>query len=128
MGLPNQTQFYFESYIDFLRNQIELLLIFFGSYIDFLSNLHLIMTTWLLQAIVLPPLSLKSKDLKSKPQLELKRKKNNKNRTICDKRKRWRYPFDRPLENLLYRVGRCPPNVGVRLTDFKDTHVLWRNI
>ena len=75
MGLPNQTQFYFESYIDFLRSQTDLLLIFFGSYIDFPSNLHLIMTAWLLQAVGLPTLSLKPKDFKSKPQFELKRKK-----------------------------------------------------
>ena len=130
MGLPNQTQFYFESYIDFLRSQTDLLLSFFGSYIDFPSNLHLIMTAWLLQAVVLLPLSLKPKDLKSKLQFELKRKKKkkNKNRTICDKRKRWRYPFDRPPENILYRVGRCLPNVGVRLTDLEDTHELWRII
>ena len=87
------------------------------------------MTVWLLQAVVLPPLSLKPKDLKSKLQFELKRKKKkNKNRTICDKRKRWRYPFDRPPENILYRVGRCLPNVGVRLTDLEDTHELWRII
>ena len=86
------------------------------------------MTNWLLQAVVLPLLSIKPKDLKSKPQFELKKKKNNKNRTICNKRRRWRYPFDRPPENILYRVGRCLPNVGVRLTDLKDTHVLWRNI
>ena len=44
------------------------------------------------------------------------------------KRKRRRYPFDRPPENILYRVGRCLPNVGVRLTDLEDTHELWRNI
>ena len=87
------------------------------------------MTAWLLQAVVLPPLSIKPKDLKSKPQFEFKRKKKkNKNRTICDKRKGWRSPFDRPQENILYRVGRCLPNVGVRLTYLEDTHVLWRNI
>ena len=85
------------------------------------------MTAWFLQVVVLPPLSLKPKDLKSKPQFELKRK-NNKNRTICDERKRWRYPFDCPPENILYRVGRCLPNVGVRLTDLEDTHVLWKNM
>ena len=33
------------------------------------------MTAWLLQAVVLPPLSIKPKDLKSKPQFEFKRKK-----------------------------------------------------
>ena len=33
------------------------------------------MTAWLLQAVGLPTLSLKPKDLKSKPQFELKRKK-----------------------------------------------------
>ena len=33
------------------------------------------MTNWLLQAVVLPLLSIKPKDLKSKPQFELKRKK-----------------------------------------------------
>ena len=85
------------------------------------------MTAWLLQAIVLPPLSLKPKDLKSKPQFELKRK-NNKNRTICDERKRWRYAFDCPPENILYKVGRWLPNVGVKLTDLEDTYVLWKNI
>ena len=40
-----------------------------------LQLLHLLMTAWLLQAVVLPPLSLKPKDLKSKPQFELKIKK-----------------------------------------------------
>ena len=134
MGLPNQTQFYFESYIDFLRSQTDLLLIFFGSYIDFPSNLHLIMTAWLLQAVVLLPLSLKPKDLKSKLQFELKRKKKKKTRIglFAIKEKDGdtllRYPFDRPLENILYRVGRCLPNVGVRLTNLEDTHELWRII
>ena len=76
------------------------------------------MTVRLLQAVVLPPLSLKPKDLKSNPQFELKKR----------RRKRRKYPFDRPPENILYRVGRCLPNVGVRLTDLEDTHELWRNI
>ena len=39
------------------------------------------MTAWLLQATVLPPLSIKPKDLKSKPQSELKRKKEKKKNT-----------------------------------------------
>ena len=77
------------------------------------------MTVRLLQAVVLPPLSLKPKYLKSNPQFELKKKK---------RRKRRKYPFDHPPENILYRVGRCLPNVGVRLTDLEDTHELWRNI
>ena len=38
------------------------------------------MTAWLLQAVGLPTLSLKPKDLKSKPQFELKRKKKKKTR------------------------------------------------
>ena len=93
------------------------------------------MTAWLLQAIVLPPLSLKLKDLKSNPQFEFKKKKKEKEKRIglfvimkIKKIKRRRYPFDRPPENILNRVGRCLPNVGVRLTDLEDTHELWRNI
>ena len=88
----------------------ELLLFFcfFGTYIDFLTNLHLILTSWLLQA-VLPLLSLKLKDVKWNPQFELKRK-NNKIRIIYEK-KRWRYSFDRPLENILLIIyGREMPS------------------
>ena len=40
------------------------------------------MTAWLLQAVVLPPLSLKPKDLKSNPQFEFKKKKKEKEKRI----------------------------------------------
>ena len=60
----------------------------------------------------------KTKGFKIKPPIWIKKKRT----------KRRKYPFDRPPENILYRVGRCLPNVGVRLTDLEDTHELWRNI